>query len=365
MDKRAQYLIQILEKIGYPLMDSIISAHDNNANAETDAKRMAELLGKTVQLSINLTEMTDLSSAKDDSIRVLLTALASPLVGGLYSRNKKAPEDADLKRVEAALQAVLSFSDNFAPTNENVESLKNLEGSSSVEASSHFIVQYMHVFLPVLNAVAQFPFGQPEQKLIIDVSARLTSRATQMRESLISGISGDQEKAVDLGILKTLAGLYSACHEAETKRLTENNSQEQEEAAHGIDLVWKNFDIRADMLQALTVGLLNIETPAAAEAETVKEVENVPATTDTTPPETTEKTSQQTVSTTDTPASASNNPMAMFAKPKDGPEDVDAKTDAEKSSPVSPEENASGDGGDSDDDSGSSGSPMSFFKKSE
>lgn len=363
MDKRADYLIQVLEQIGSPLMSSIIATSDNG-DAQSDAQTMASLLGKTVELGISMANMADLSSIENDSVRVALTGLASPLIAEMHAKNQHTPSDNDLKRVASALQAVLTFSENFTPDQDNTERLKALSASGSGADAHQITVQYMHAFLPAVNAVAAFPFGQPEQKLIMDVSSRLTAKASAMREALLGDVSDQQREAVDLAILKSLVDVYAKCHEAETKKLSAAGDEGQDSAA-ALQNVWKSFDIRAAMLEALAASLIpggsasqsaSTESPAPAQ-ETVSPVE-APA----------EPAPAQPVEESKTEAAAtppSGNPMSMFAKPKTDETPAQSSPAAQDSEPSNTpseaDDDSSGDtGGDS-----SGGGPMSFFKKSD
>ena len=68
MDQRAEYLVQVLEKIGSPLMASITAAARNETDHES-AQNMAALLAKSVQAGVDMANAAELSSAgiQDDS----------------------------------------------------------------------------------------------------------------------------------------------------------------------------------------------------------------------------------------------------------------------------------------------------------
>ncbi|MCB1532116.1 MAG: hypothetical protein KDJ35_04515 [Alphaproteobacteria bacterium] len=370
MDKRAQYLIQILDKIGSPLMSAIIAASDND-NAEGDAQSMAEMLGKSVELSISMANIADLNDVENDSVRVALTALASPLIGALHRESKQTPGENDLKRIASALQAVLTFSENFTPDDDNTKRLETLETNGTPLDAHQMTLQYMYAFVPAVNAVGAFPFGQPEQKLIMEVASKITARAQNLRSGVLGDLPEAEQKPVDLAILKSLAVLYADCHNAETKRLSESGAENG-----GLDEVWRNFDLRVSMLEALAGGLLpgGPKIPVAAVPEDVSEPElededeEIPKPPKAAPPKEEPKS-----------APPAGNPMAMFAKKPGGDDD---KTDppppaaAPEDTPEPPATDPSEDsdetdtGSSSDDTSGSAkgsggGSPMSFFKKSD
>lgn len=264
MDQRATYLLQILEAIGAPLMGAITDVSGGAENTQGEAQSMAALLAKTVEASIELGNIMDINptEAQDDTLRVALAGLAGPLVAGQYAKRGQVPESPDLKKITSALQAVLTFSDNFTPTPETVERLKNLEASGQTVDTYQTQIQYMQAFIPVVEAIAAFPFGQAEAKLIMDVSDRLVKRSVELREALLPGV-GDEatQKRAELGLLKALALLYSACHRAETEKVTSTDIEAQGSAL-SIDPVWKAFDMRAAMLEALAANMV----PGGAES---------------------------------------------------------------------------------------------------
>ena len=348
MDQRTTYLLQILESIGAPLMHAVTA--QNAGNDTQDAQTLASLLGKTVEASIELGNIMDINpaEAQDDTLRVALAGLAGPLVAGQYQKRSKVPESTDLKKITGSLQAVLTFSDNFTPTPETVERLKSLEASGQAVDGYQSQIQYMQALIPVVEAIAAFPFGQPETKLIMDVSDRLVKRAVEIREALLPNV-GDEavQKITELAILRGLALLYSACHKNETQ-----NAQAMGEAARNeglsMDPVWKAFATRTAMLEALASrmvpkgqdavssgtsggGPAPVTPPEPPPAQPVTQ-ETPPAVAEppaapppqppVEPPAQQQPPPQETSQNTSPPAGG-NNPMAMFAKPKPEGEDGD------------------------------------------
>ncbi|MGB0719483.1 MAG: hypothetical protein ACPGRX_03365 [Bdellovibrionales bacterium] len=270
MTPRAQYLIQILDKIGGPLMQAVGDARADSAASgvpeQEEAQTIAGLLGKVVEVSIAMNSALDLSpqDAQDDSLRVALAALAGPIVAGQYKQHKRIPSDQDLKRVQTSLQAVLTFGDNFTPGPEHAARLAKMAADGAPVDTHQIGIQYVHAFIPVVNAIGAFPFGQPEQKLIMDVSDRLVNRAVEMRETLMPELGEDDQKLAELAILRALVSVYEACHLAETNKLSGGG-----DAAPSIEPVWKAFDTRAAMLEALVKNILpasDVSAPAAVAA---------------------------------------------------------------------------------------------------
>lgn len=390
MNQRAAYLLQILEKIGSPLMAAITEAAPGSGDAGSqDAQIMASLLAKTVQASIDLGHVMEVNPAEamDDSLRVALAALAGPIVAGQYRKRGQIPEGAALRRVTGALQAVLTFSENFAPGPEIVQRLKELEARGQGVDPAQTQVQYVQAFVPVVEAIAEFPFGQAEQKLLMEVSGRLVKKSVELRETLLPGISDEQDqKRAELGVLRALAEVYSASHRAETAKVMAMG-----EAARSADLsmnsVWRNFDMRAAMLEALAGALVPVagaqggsasQSPAPPRQPEPPQPFTQP-TAPSSPPAQVPPVQVSPVQQTP-PASPEKNPMAMFAKPKteapavvpsDAPPPFAPPAAAQSAAPpppavpeVPPSQGGAGESGSGEGQSGNR-NPMSFFKKSE
>ncbi|MFK7839000.1 MAG: hypothetical protein AB8B83_01605 [Bdellovibrionales bacterium] len=280
MNQRAHYLIEILDKIGTPLLKA---AEQSNNGADT-ATTVASLLGKVVETSISMNQTLDLTptDAQDDSLRVALAALAGSLVADQYKQKGKVPEAADLSRIQSAMSAVLTFGDNFALSDAHIQRLQTLKANGGVVDAHQISIQYVDALIPVINAVGAFPFGQPEQKLIMDVSDRLVKRTAEMRETLLPGLSGDDEKLAELAILRASAEIYAACHEAETAKLMSVDGDAP--AAHSIDPVWIAFEMRTAILESVVKNLMPNSPAVPASASSAAPVTAAVATAPAAPP---------------------------------------------------------------------------------
>lgn len=393
MNQRAQYLIQILDKIGAPLLGAAESSSDDTETAQI----VASLLGKVVETSISMNQALDLNAtdAQDDSLRVALAALAGSLVADQYKQKGKIPEAADLNRIQAAMSAVLTFGDNFTLSDDHIARLEKLKADGGVVDAHQINIQYVDALIPVINAVGAFPFGQPEQKLIMDVSDRLVKRTAEMRETLLPGLSGDDEKLAELAILRATASVYAACHETETQRLTGNSADAPDTVS--IDPVWAAFETRTAMLEAVVKNIMPggavsaaptpippvvpaapVEAPAAEPAAAPPPAEPAPPAQPETPP-------PPPAAPTEQAGETGGSPMSFFGSKPSGDSDAAAATPP-AAPPVAPEtpppppappaepppvappttppadsESSSEDGDSGDGDSG--GSPMSFFGK--
>ncbi|MGQ0527164.1 MAG: hypothetical protein ACT4OY_03920 [Alphaproteobacteria bacterium] len=269
MNAKSQYLIQVLEKIGLPLLSSIVEVSagaPDNPVAE-DAQRMAELLARTTQASLEISSViSPINATQNDAFRLALAALAAPVIADHYRYDRQVPGDADIKKITAALQTVVTFADNFEAELDNAKALQGLEGAAdSTQTALHQIM----AFTPVINEVSSFSFGMNEPKLISDIVLRLVEKSLSMSAQWFSGEDEPARKKNALDILKCLARIYASCHMAETARLQTAGASDG-----GLETVWKNFDLRAALLEALASSLLGSSTSAssasrAPEPETV------------------------------------------------------------------------------------------------
>jgi len=256
MSQRSAFQVQILEKLGAPLMGAVaeVAARQRKDGEDTqkqEAERLAELLAKTVQVSVGLAGSMDLkdTDGQADSARLALAALAGPLVAGQYRLTAKVPGDAEIKRMVKALEAVLTFSDNFAPAADVTARLENLAPAND-ENQAH--IQYVHSLAPVVNVVAAFSFGRPEIKLIQEVADRLVKKAQDVGRNLAGG---NIDKRAELRLLGALAGLYVECHRDEMNRLMAMDAAARAKVESGgmlpMDPVWAAFELRAGMVEIL------------------------------------------------------------------------------------------------------------------
>ncbi|GJL85730.1 MAG: hypothetical protein DHS20C02_15050 [Micavibrio sp.] len=364
MDKRSEYLIQLLEKIGAPLMEAIadVSTRQPQDEAGDDAKKIAALLAKTVQVSIDIGKNMDLASQEDqgESIRVALAALAGSVVAEQYKHGGQVPDDQALARITGALQAVMTFSENFIPSEENTERLKQIKAQGQLVDARQTDIQYIQAFIPAVNAIGNFSFGQPEQKLVQEVADRLTSKAMVLRESIFAGsLSPDDQKRIELALLRSLASIYAECHRAETSRLTQFDAGQNETGGASMAPVWAAFDVRAAMLETLGTSLAPQNASSGTGNKAPAPAEPQPTTE--TPP--TEPPAQP----VQPPAEAGSTPLSMFAKPKDSaapptqtPEAPPAapETPPQPEQPLPPAEQTAPPPTQQQQD----GDPMSFFK---
>jgi hypothetical protein len=397
MNQRAAYLLQILEKIGAPLTSAVVGGSLSDTDA---AKTVAGLLGKAVQASIDLGQIMEINpaDAQDDSLRVALAGLAGPLVADVYRKKGSSPDDAEIKKITTSLQAVLTFADNFTPDAANTQRLEDLEARGQGVDAHQTTIQYIGALIPVVEAIAAFPFGQPEQKLIMDVTDRLVRRTAEMRETLLPGLPASDQKVAELGLLNALAKVYSACHLEETQKVMKM-SEDARASGLSINPVWVSFDVRAGMLEALAGNLVPGSSASTAAPSAPPPAQTQPPSAPIAPPSPPEVPAAPPIQEAPPPPAtpvapppppaeappppaappASGNPMSMFAKkPAEGeaaplpppvtpaaPPVPPAPPPAETVPPPPPPEAPPAAEGEKGDEGKSSqgGSPMSFFKK--
>lgn len=368
MDQRAKQIIAIVEKIGAPLVSSVVANAGEDA-VQGHAQQVAALLTQSVKLGIDIVGMTDLSVTQGDSVRLALSGVAGAMLADLYAHGKKVPDDVTLSKIKSALQAVLTFSENFTIDDNGSKRLVGLSDGVDLSDSSQTQLQYMYVFISIVDAVASFSFGLPEQKLVLEITERLISDSKALRGALFEDLSGDDEEIVDFACLRALVPVFAACYTKLTKRLSAGEVQ-----SASIDKVWKNYDARYALLRSLVVSLSGQEisssssesvTPVQASSSSppssvqelstpsVEEAPAVPASSIASPiasPIASIVTKSDVSSAQEEQKPAVQNPMAMFSKPESDPQ-----PDVEQDNGSVADE---GDGS-----AGSRGNPMSFFKK--
>jgi hypothetical protein len=254
MNQRASFLIELLDKLGVPLMSAVQSgtadADGVAISPARDAELLAALLGQSVQLGLSVAGKLDLKEDQGDAdaVRLSLSAMAGRLVGDSYRQHGRLPGETETARMSRALEAVLTFADNFTPAAEHSARLRAIGTEKPLFDMAQSQIFYLSAMEPVLAAIAEFPFGQNETGLIQDTAEKLQQRAKSLREAMIGASAEGPESAfAELMILHSLARIYADCHRAETARLIAANN----DTPPALDPVWKGFDLRLAMLESL------------------------------------------------------------------------------------------------------------------
>ena len=298
MDSRTQFILQLLQKLGAPLM-AAVNAHSEGE--EKDAQTLAALLSESVKISISLSQAMNLkvSDGDSDAIRVSLATLAAGLIADSYTQHGRIPGEQESRRISKALESVIVFADNFAPAAEHSQRLQTLDGAPPFFDAVQTNIYAMHALVPAIIAISEFSFGQPVTRLIQEVSDRLGAKAKELLNTL--GANGTAMS--ELVILQALGTIYAGAHRIETERLKTSDSTD----AATIDGVWKSFDVQVSMVDVL-VGSLGGGTSAASGVGSggVKPAVAAPAEAPPAPP--------AAPADATTPPAAAGNPMAFFKK---------------------------------------------------
>lgn len=345
MAQNSKFTIQLLEKIGAPLAAAIESVPLQGEDTESEAaKIMAQMLGLTVQISITLNNSLNITEDEEqaDSTRLALASLAAPLIATFYRQNERVPEDQDIKRMVKSQEAVLAFAENFTPAKEGASRLSIIGNDTPLFDETQVSLVVLQVLTPVISAIAEFPFGQSEVKLLQEVSVKLQTSAADIAKA-----SGSTDKLSELLVLKALAQIYADCHRAETARLS--TASDDNRAELSVSPIWDAYEIKVAMLEAIAGNVAVVETAVQPVVEeSAPKVETASPTTDTAP----------------VSAPAAGGPMGFFTPesktetpvasdtPAAEPVATTVKTEETNSTPVSKAEAPVA----------SSAGPMGFFK---
>lgn len=271
MVENPKFAIKILEKIGAPLAAAIESVPLKAEDTEVEAaKIMAQMMGQAVQISIALNSslnINDNDEGQADSLRLALAALAAPLLADFYRQNERVPEDQDIKRIIKAQEAVLAFAENFTAASEEKSRLTTIDHDAPFFDETQVSLAVLQSLTPVITAIAEFPFGQSETKLLQDVAEKLKKDAADIAKN---------GKLGEVMAVKALAQLYADCHRAETQRLASASDENRGELS--LDPVWDAYRTRVAMVEAVmgaqtSTGVQSAsgpspaaETPAQAQA---------------------------------------------------------------------------------------------------
>jgi hypothetical protein len=362
MIQRIQYLIQIIDKIAAPILEAVTIVQAKTpsqpSKGEEDAQRIAELLGRSVQVSIDLgrlVEIEKMSLEQSDSMRVALAALASPIVAAQFQALGRVPTDAEAKRFIGALESVMAFADNFSASTESIERLKNLKAQGQISDTHQIMVQYLQAFVPVVEATSAYSFGLPEKKMAQDMGGLIVKKARMMTADILGAqMQHDMTALLELAMTRVLADIYADVHRAEVAKLLAAGNAAPDFQQRGLENLVQNFEMRIALLGSMAVHIMPGQAqgnpssgtvappppPASQPSAAPLQAASPPA-----PPPIFTKPAES-APPVSPPASA--NPMAMFSKPK--------TPEGEAAPPLSSPPPAGSEA------EAPKGNPMSFFK---
>ena len=280
MDSRSAFLLQVLEKLASPLVASISEVAVRQmmmpdpaqpSTMRPEAEQVAGLLTKSTQMSIGLSELIDLKLPENeaDSLRLALTSLSSPLIANIYRLAGRTPTDNEVERVMAAMNAVFTYSENFAPASDATVRMATLEQDFYPADKVQISLMYMSALLPAVNSVMAYSFGQPEKKLIQDVTERLLEEAKDLRARMFPKLKDERKVSqADLAVLRMATLIYSQCHFGEMAKLMATEEQARQGLAPAMTTLWQAFSLRMEMLEILADIMVPDEDAEEAESST-------------------------------------------------------------------------------------------------
>ncbi len=101
-----------------------------------------------------------------------------------------------------------------------------------------------------------YSFGQPEKKLVQDVTERLVKEAKTFRENIFPELSDKEAVRAELAVLRMAALIYSQCHFAEMAKLMATEEQARQGLAPAMTTLWQAFGLRLQMLEVVAEALV-------------------------------------------------------------------------------------------------------------
>tara|TARA_R110002126_G_scaffold13118_4_gene57095 strand:- start:249672 stop:250775 length:1104 start_codon:yes stop_codon:yes gene_type:complete len=279
MPQSSEMIAQIVEKLGMPIIAAVSEVErqkqamgrvQGTPSDESQARLIAELLGKSTELGLMLFRSFDINEpteSRADAARLGMTALSSSVIANLYGMTGRIPGDPELQRLEKVVQSVVAFSENFETGHDAAQALgaADSERSGALPVLEYVAVHYSAALIPVVNAVAAFPFGRQEEQLMKEIVQRLMGVVQGFSARLYTSASPEQAKSVEVSLLKVAANTYAQCHFAEMTQLMSSGDQQKMMAQNiSMDGVWGAFDKRLGMLEAVVSSL--IAEPVGASA---------------------------------------------------------------------------------------------------
>jgi|GEM_PF-2436214 len=273
--KRAELLTVIMHDIGLPVVEGIIQV----ALSEPEEKVIEDvtrLLRQTIDNADDIRGLLDLTEEeeKDVSIRLNLATLSCHIIAAHYKRAGSLPTQAELKRTVTSVDQLLTFSENYIPM-DRLEGVfpENIRGLSPLSRTVANLV-YLKYYVPLVDAVADFPFGIDEARMIQNVSEKLRTKASEITHALMGAdLSVAEQKSSELLILSSLIPLYCSCHIREKDRIMslDEDIRAQEDNKTQIENIWLLFDKRLSMLTVLAKHIM----PDHFTDEDIAKIENL------------------------------------------------------------------------------------------
>ncbi len=258
--KRAELLSVIMHDIGLPVIQGIVEVALEKPE-EKIVEDVTQLLKKTVDNAEDIKDSLDLleDEEKDISVRLNLATLSCHIIASYYNKMGRLPTEAELRKSVSSVDLLLTFSENYIPMGRLDDVFpEHIRGLSPLSRTVANLV-YLKYYVPLVEAVAEFSFGQPETKMIQNVSEKLKEAAGELTTHLMGDdISLHEQKSSELLILSSLIPLYCSCHNKEKDRIMNLSDSERskENSSMQIENIWKIFDKRMSMLTLLAQNIM-------------------------------------------------------------------------------------------------------------
>lgn len=262
MIRDVSYTIQVLENIGLPLLCANIRAHTPR---DSEVLRLREMLDRSVQL----TRRFDKSPLKQSSTpgKMKLAAIASKTIAATYEADGTIPEEGDLPHLLNKIEFILDHMENTDIRDAlSSDQEQNPDEENPPSSPLLAVIPRIEAFIPILQAAAEFSYGLNESKLIQMISDRLHTETNSLSLKLFGNLPDDLEDSAHTAVLRILAALYAETHRAETRNIMQMSEKARLENGSQltIDIVWRAFEKKIAMLEALTQGLIPAEHTQAA-----------------------------------------------------------------------------------------------------
>lgn len=283
---RPTYLMNVYEKLGTPLLSAAVEAIERDAlmarqqgqippavSDTAEAERIAALLKSSAELGFALSRQIDvrmLDPAATDGVRLTLASIVAPLIANLYRVNGRTPTTPEIDRMVAAMQAVTMFSDHYNAAADASARMQTVEYDFAPADSAQMQLTLLNAFMPAVNAVCTFSFGQPEKTLLQDVITRLTTTAQKIRIDLFTGLSERDSLRAEISIVRAAANLYSQAHFTEMSKLMflDDTQRDTVNLSERLSELWRVVDVRLSMVRVLAEQLVGIKSIPSSSTST-------------------------------------------------------------------------------------------------
>lgn len=263
--EQSTFLSSIMPEIGLPLVRTIIE-NCPSSDEQTITQEMEKLLAQTIRNNDYIKDALGINdkSHENSDLYLMLSSLSSKIIASHYKRTKTPPTDKNLKQITGAINALLTFSENYTPIISLMDAYPENANKPSLSPKHTTDLIYISIFLPLINAVSTFSFGLNPSRMIQNVSEKMNIRTAQIRSHLLGDSLNDNDrKTAEIRIIKTLIDLYSSCYMQEIDRITKLSQPEQhaQDNTQQIEHIWALFENRVSLLFGLAQEKSNVETP--------------------------------------------------------------------------------------------------------